>query len=150
MPYVACGFRRTDQLVVPTVGTFNLAVDDYEMSLGTEGSKNIQVKLGSFVDQVATYRPEVTITLESVPRPTYDSLKNYCTLQLLNSYLPSYEGNVTIDIGGEFFEDAIIKSVTPEGSAVRYPNPSGNPLDPDVEVLDKVKIKLYSKEYRLF
>lgn len=147
MPQTVFGFQRVDTFTIPGVGDFKLALDDYQITIGQEGSKNISTKIGKFVDTLDAYRLEAEVTLYFVERSVYEAIKSFVRTDILSNYLPRYQGSVSAHLGGEFFDQAIIKKVDPSGGSVLVAG--ATPGDPDKEYLDFIKVKLLDSKYRL-
>ena len=87
MAATVCGETFNNGLTIPGIGFFPLSQDDYSVSIGTEGAKSLNVKLGSFVESVGTYRVEYDISLFHIERSIYEAIKTFAKNDILDYYL---------------------------------------------------------------
>lgn len=146
MPASSCGHVYNNSITIGTIGTFALAQDDYRIAIGTEGAKSLNVKLGSFVDSVNTFRVEYDISLFHVERSIYDQIKVFAENDILNNYLQIFRGTIDLNLGGETYTGCVIKKIDLPGVSAIMP---AEGVNPEIEYIEQVDLKILAPEFRL-
>ena len=146
MPTSSCGHKFRNSLVIPTVGTFELADEDISVVRGTEGSKSINLKLGSFTDNIGAIRVEYKISLSHVTKTIYDAIKAFAQTDLLQGYLLNYTGSINLNFSGEAKNGCVIKAIQTSTSAIM---PSVDGIAPEVEYIETVDLTILAPSYQI-
>jgi hypothetical protein len=146
LPTSSCGHKFRNSLVIPSVGSFELADDDITVVRGTEGSKSINLKLGSFTDSIGAIRVEYKISLSHVTKTIYDAIKTFAQTDLLQGYLLNYTGSINLNFSGEAKNGCVIKSIQTSTSAIM---PSVDGIAPEVEYIEKVDLTILAPSYQI-
>lgn len=144
--YGQCGWSYTNRLEIPGVGIFNLGAQDVRVTRGTEGSKTLTVKLGSFTESLGTIRIEFDISLFHVPVQTYTLLKEFAKNDILKYYLQDYRGSVVVNYSGETSTTCIIKSIQLPGNSATM---QATLLEGETEYIEQIDLKLLDSIHRL-
>jgi hypothetical protein len=143
MPSTSCGHAFNNSITIGSVGTFPLSQDDYRAIIGSEGAKSLSIKMGSFLENLNTYRVEYDISLYHIERSVYEDIKEFAKNDILNYYLQIYQGTVDLDLGGESYTGCVIKKIDLPGISAIMPG------TPEVEYIEQVSLKILAPEYRL-
>lgn len=143
MPNSACGHVYNNSITIGSIGTFSLSQEDYQVAIGTEGAKSLNVKIGSFVDSVNTYRVEYLVALHHVERSIFEAIKLFAKEDILSNYLNISRGSISLDLGGERYTGCVIKKIDITGPSAIMPG------TPEVEYLEKIELRILAPSYRI-